>query len=603
MEEAGRACGSSGLAATVRLDLQQRPLARRRAGWSRRRATVPRSPTHRAVVAASASASRALRPTRRDADRRRRRQTAVRSSGSMSAAAAAWFAPACRRGSDLRGCRRLLAHSALRSCANDRVAHVRQANNAVHAWSPVIPWLCAAVPSLHARHESQRRRHTASCRATPIPVPSTGRPGGRQKLSTARRVEQAEWSKPVRDDWTAERRRGGQRGGAAGRSSSPIRSACRRFIQAIPQFRAGRGAFLVAPPDVDNPEIRPQHLMTLRPLPARSAAVSVDGDRQPQRSLLRRDVAEDVAAAWGSLYLDAGEAGHINAESGYGPWPEGSMAFAQVPVATACRSVITSTVARALRRACVSAPMRMIGLLGAHARGAGSPSRRSGPMIAGSTAIDGRELAGLARRAPTVLDRRHHVLEDRVDRRAAASRRSRNPTARRRCRRCRACPGCRRARRAPRASRSWRRKSCARCCRRSHSAAVAPCRGAGSRRSAPRSVRRPADTSSRRRSGCASSTELTIGAITASAPKSSARLAMSKRPTGMRTIAVLAGGQHRRQAAQHAVLVVAAVLHVERHDLEVLGRETISTVSASGTPDQAVKQRFPSRQALDEGHG
>ena len=32
------------------------------------------------------------------------------------------------------------------------------------------------------------------------------------------------------------------------------------------------------------------------------------------------DVAEDIAAAWGSLFIDAGQAGHLNSESGYGPW-------------------------------------------------------------------------------------------------------------------------------------------------------------------------------------------------------------------------------------------------------------------------------------------
>ena len=41
------------------------------------------------------------------------------------------------------------------------------------------------------------------------------------------------------------------------------------------------------------------------------------------------EVAEDIASAWGSLFIDAGEAGHLNAESGHGPWPEGSMTFAQ----------------------------------------------------------------------------------------------------------------------------------------------------------------------------------------------------------------------------------------------------------------------------------
>ncbi|MFM2443489.1 MAG: hypothetical protein RJB09_675, partial [Pseudomonadota bacterium] len=37
---------------------------------------------------------------------------------------------------------------------------------------------------------------------------------------------------------------------------------------------------------------------------------------------------EDLAKAWGAALLDAGEAGHINMDSGHGPWPEGLMSFA-----------------------------------------------------------------------------------------------------------------------------------------------------------------------------------------------------------------------------------------------------------------------------------
>jgi predicted alpha/beta hydrolase family esterase len=29
------------------------------------------------------------------------------------------------------------------------------------------------------------------------------------------------------------------------------------------------------------------------------------------------------------MLIDAGESGHINSESGHGPWPEGSMVFAE----------------------------------------------------------------------------------------------------------------------------------------------------------------------------------------------------------------------------------------------------------------------------------
>jgi predicted alpha/beta hydrolase family esterase len=37
---------------------------------------------------------------------------------------------------------------------------------------------------------------------------------------------------------------------------------------------------------------------------------------------------EELGFAWGSHCLDAGEAGHINSESGHGPWPEGLMSLA-----------------------------------------------------------------------------------------------------------------------------------------------------------------------------------------------------------------------------------------------------------------------------------
>ena len=149
------------------------------------------------------------------------------------------------------------------------------------------------------------------------------------KLSTARRVEQAEWSKPVREDWTA------AMANAVNQAERPVVIVAHSlgvptFIQAIPQFRKPvAGAFLVAPPDVANPKIRPKHLMTFGPyprgpLPFPSVTIGSRND-----AYCAFDVAEDIAAAWGSLFIDAGEAGHINADSGFGPWPEGSMAFAK----------------------------------------------------------------------------------------------------------------------------------------------------------------------------------------------------------------------------------------------------------------------------------
>ncbi len=149
------------------------------------------------------------------------------------------------------------------------------------------------------------------------------------KLSTARRVVQAEWSKPVRDDWTA------ALAAAVNEAERPVVLVAHSLgvataIQALPLFRKPvAGAFFVAPPDVANPKIRPKHLMSFGPYPREPLpfpSITIASRNDPYCAF---DVAEDAAAAWGSLFIDAGEAGHINSEAGYGPWPEGSMTFAQ----------------------------------------------------------------------------------------------------------------------------------------------------------------------------------------------------------------------------------------------------------------------------------
>lgn len=148
------------------------------------------------------------------------------------------------------------------------------------------------------------------------------------KLSTARRVEQAEWSKPVREDWIA---RVAQAVNEAERPVVVIAHSLgvASVVQAVPQMRKRvAGAFLVAPPDVANPDVRPRHLMTFGPYPRDPLpfpSITVASRDDP---FCEFEVAEDIAAAWGSLFVDAGNSGHINAESGYGPWPEGSLTFA-----------------------------------------------------------------------------------------------------------------------------------------------------------------------------------------------------------------------------------------------------------------------------------
>ncbi|MEY2800676.1 MAG: hypothetical protein RL513_260, partial [Pseudomonadota bacterium] len=56
----------------------------------------------------------------------------------------------------------------------------------------------------------------------------------------------------------------------------------------------------------------------MQPLPFPSVLVASRND-----PYCRFDRAQTLAQAWGSRLVDAGETGHLNADSGLGDWPEG----------------------------------------------------------------------------------------------------------------------------------------------------------------------------------------------------------------------------------------------------------------------------------------
>ena len=101
-------------------------------------------------------------------------------------------------------------------------------------------------------------------------------------------------------------------------------------VKAAPGFPPDRvkGAFLVAPPtgawleaarDID-PGFRQT---STEPLPFPSVLVA-------SRNGSTSDFAqtEELSYDWGAAFVDAGEAGRLDAQSGHGPWPEGLMRFA-----------------------------------------------------------------------------------------------------------------------------------------------------------------------------------------------------------------------------------------------------------------------------------
>lgn len=150
-----------------------------------------------------------------------------------------------------------------------------------------------------------------------------------RNISSARFVEMGDWHKPVFEDW---KKNLVETVNAIDRPVFLIGHSIgsQVIVQAACEFTADiKGAMLVAPPDVENEDIRPKHLLTFgpasrEPLTFPSVTIASRNDH-----FCSYEKAEDMAAAWGSMFMDAGESGHINHESGHGPWPEGLMVFSR----------------------------------------------------------------------------------------------------------------------------------------------------------------------------------------------------------------------------------------------------------------------------------
>lgn len=148
-----------------------------------------------------------------------------------------------------------------------------------------------------------------------------------QKLSTARRIVQDDWERPVLEAWRTRIVE------EAARATRPVVLVAHSLgalaaVHAGP-FLAGRvkGAFLVVPPSAKGlaplDSIDPAFFAPVEPLPFRTLVIASRDD--PYATFEESEV---LARALGADLADAGLSGHINVESGHGPWPEGLMRFA-----------------------------------------------------------------------------------------------------------------------------------------------------------------------------------------------------------------------------------------------------------------------------------
>jgi hypothetical protein len=150
------------------------------------------------------------------------------------------------------------------------------------------------------------------------------------RFKTATIVEQLDWDYPELEPWVDKIER------AVIMSTRPVviiahSLGVSAIVHAAQRFKDTkvRGAFLVAPPDLDNAnvpkETQPFAPVPTDPLPFPSLLVASTND-----SFCSVERAAEFAIGWGSDFHQAGDAGHINTASGHGPWPEGLLMFTRL---------------------------------------------------------------------------------------------------------------------------------------------------------------------------------------------------------------------------------------------------------------------------------
>lgn len=174
------------------------------------------------------------------------------------------------------------------------------------------------------------------------------------QLPGARRVAGIDWETPVLSHWSEAARR------SILGSSDPVWLAAHSF-GCLTALAASRGlgeriagALLVAPADPERfsprgvragPRRKDQLSLAAdlpsAPLPFPSLVVASRND-----PWMRLETIEHWAGLWGSAVLDIGDAGHINIDSGFGPWPQGLALLRALQSGRFQRRAVTPTPAR-----------------------------------------------------------------------------------------------------------------------------------------------------------------------------------------------------------------------------------------------------------------
>jgi predicted alpha/beta hydrolase family esterase len=138
------------------------------------------------------------------------------------------------------------------------------------------------------------------------------------------RVEQHDWLKPLRGDWVARLEdvllQCDEPAVLVAHSLGCILVAA--WAAHSQNTHRVKAALLVAPGDVERPEVRDQlpswSPIALQALPFPSVLLASRND-----PFCEFERARLFAYAWNAQFMDYGDCGHINADSGLASWPEG----------------------------------------------------------------------------------------------------------------------------------------------------------------------------------------------------------------------------------------------------------------------------------------
>ena len=146
-----------------------------------------------------------------------------------------------------------------------------------------------------------------------------------------RRVVQSDWLEPKLGDWLAALERA-----VAECAERPVLAAHSLACPLVAHWAGGtnlgaKAALLVAPADVDSPLHTPDEVRSFSPIPLVRLpfpSIVVASTDDPFATMER---SREFASAWGSELVTLARAGHVNADAGYGPWPEGRRLLEEPP--------------------------------------------------------------------------------------------------------------------------------------------------------------------------------------------------------------------------------------------------------------------------------